>query len=414
MYTRSMALFILGTAAFPAGRPIDYSTDMVMIESGRVMQTLRLNVSGQKSRVEGFTAGPLGRIVTIARKDRGVVWTLYLDRGQYSEQALSTGSQAGKMDLATFDVTTIKGQTLGSEVVLGHYCTKTRITTGPMPNGRPLVATVWVAEDLRLPLRLETMGITQENRNLVIARQAAALFEIPAGFTPMPSPGRTAASAVRSTAASTSREAAMAASGSAGDAVRALAYRAGGRFGQAGDLVTTRLAESGESQRRSSLIGGWRMNTNLPGGDYRTVDMRGSDPSACKALCDREQQCRAWTLVKPDQDGGRSYCWLKDSVPAATREECCISGIKSESGETTTSSRYRFEQNVNRYGDDYRDFLPTQPDATQCAAACSKESRCRSWTWVKESLEGPTGHCWLKRATPPPTPDDCCVSGLKQ
>jgi hypothetical protein len=49
--------------------------------------------SGQKSRVEGFTAGPLGRIVTIARKDRGVTWTLYLDTNQYTETSLAASSK---------------------------------------------------------------------------------------------------------------------------------------------------------------------------------------------------------------------------------------------------------------------------------------------------------------------------------
>jgi hypothetical protein len=75
----------------------------------------------------------------------------------------------------------------------------------------------------------------------------------------------------------------------------------------------------------------WRNNVNLMGGDYRSIDMNTSDPSGCKAVCEREAQCKAWTFVKPDESG-RAYCWLKDSVPEATREDCCVSALKGEGG----------------------------------------------------------------------------------
>ena len=69
--------------------------------------------------------------------------------------------------------------------------------------------------------------------------------------------------------------------------------------------------------------------------------------------------------------------------------------------------------NINRGGGDYRDFIPRQPDPALCAEACGREGRCRSWTWVKSELEGPSGHCWLKSDVPPAGEDECCVSGLK-
>jgi hypothetical protein len=58
-----LAVFIFA-GLLPAAKPTDYSTDMAMLTGGQVMQTLKLNVSGQKSRVEGLTAGPLGPIVS--------------------------------------------------------------------------------------------------------------------------------------------------------------------------------------------------------------------------------------------------------------------------------------------------------------------------------------------------------------
>jgi hypothetical protein len=49
MFRLLSLLFPLAIAVL-AAKPTDYSTDMVM-------QTTKLYVSGQKSRVEGFTAG---------------------------------------------------------------------------------------------------------------------------------------------------------------------------------------------------------------------------------------------------------------------------------------------------------------------------------------------------------------------
>ena len=93
MTMRTLLLLVSLAVALLAATPTDYSTDMVMLQGNQVMQTLKLNASGQKSRVEGFTAGPLGRIVTIARKDRGVTWTLYLDTNQYTETSLAASSK---------------------------------------------------------------------------------------------------------------------------------------------------------------------------------------------------------------------------------------------------------------------------------------------------------------------------------
>jgi hypothetical protein len=143
--------------------------------------------------------------------------------------------------------------------------------------------------------------------------------------------------------------------------------------------------------------------------------MATSNPTACKAVCDKESRCKAWTLVKPETPGGMGYCWLKDSVPPEVRENCCISGLKGAGGAAGGQvAKYPQEMNSNRFGDDYRDFLPSQPSADLCAEACVKDARCRAWAWVKNDLEPPTGHCWLKNRVPERSPDDCCVSGVKR
>ncbi|MGJ5817666.1 PAN domain-containing protein [Paludibaculum fermentans] len=111
--------------------------------------------------------------------------------------------------------------------------------------------------------------------------------------------------------------------------------------------------------------------------------------------------------VTPPDRSGTSSGTPRDQAPRATSP---LPSLETE----TARPASRFEVNVNRNGEDYRDFLPPRPDPALCAAACAKEGRCRSWTWVKSEAEGPNGHCWLKHSMPQPDADDCCVSGLKQ
>jgi hypothetical protein len=410
MFRLSLLLFPLAFVAM-AAKPTDYSTDMVMIEGGQVRQTLRLSVSGQKSRLEGMTAGQFGRMATIARKDKGVTWTLFLDQRQYTEAPLTAGSQSGKPDLSNLDLSNLKKENLGRETVLGYPCTKVRVTMGKLPNGQPLLATAWVAESLDLPLRTEAMGITQENRNLKIGPQPASLFEIPAGFVktnapgmPAGGPGMAAAGAAAGRVADNARGTLTGQAAGARQAVE----RVAGRYGGKNVPAAVQTAVSGGPA--------WRLNTNYPGGDYRSIDMATADPTACKAACDKDAPCKAWTLVKPGEPGGMGYCWLKDTIPPATSEDCCISSLKGAAGGSggSQASKYQLEMNVNRNGADFHDFAPARASADVCAEACAKDSRCRTWTWVKGELEPPVGHCWLKHSAPEPTPDDCCVSGVKR
>jgi hypothetical protein len=176
-------------ALLPAAKPTDYSTDMVMLTDGQVGQTLKLYVSGQKSRVEGMTAGPLGSVIAIHRRDKGLDWALYPQTMEYTERPVSASQSSGKPDLSSLDLGALKKENLGKETVLGYACTKMRVTFGNLPNGQPLTGTIWVADSLELPIRLDFMGIVQENRNFKAGPQPAALFEIPTGYKKTQSPG---------------------------------------------------------------------------------------------------------------------------------------------------------------------------------------------------------------------------------
>ena len=107
MMHRVLLISLMLAASLFAARPTDYSTDMVVLDGSQVIQTMKLYVSGHKSRLEGMTAGPLGPIVTISRKDRGVhlgrsisttsrrrnPWRLLHARPAGSEQSGSCQSQ---------------------------------------------------------------------------------------------------------------------------------------------------------------------------------------------------------------------------------------------------------------------------------------------------------------------------------
>ncbi len=64
------------------------------------------------------------------------------------------------------------------------------------------------------------------------------------------------------------------------------------------------------------------------GGDYRSFDLP-SDPTgkSCKAACEGDRRCRAWTYVRPGYIGASARCYLKSKIPRPRRKPCCISGV---------------------------------------------------------------------------------------
>jgi hypothetical protein len=64
------------------------------------------------------------------------------------------------------------------------------------------------------------------------------------------------------------------------------------------------------------------------GGDYRNLEVA-TDPGGapCKAACDAENKCRAWTYVRPGYIGSAAHCYLKDKIPRPRHKPCCISGV---------------------------------------------------------------------------------------
>lgn len=64
------------------------------------------------------------------------------------------------------------------------------------------------------------------------------------------------------------------------------------------------------------------------GGDYRNLDVA-ADPagSPCKAACEADNQCRAWTYVRPGYMTPAARCFLKSRITRPRHKPCCISGV---------------------------------------------------------------------------------------
>jgi hypothetical protein len=70
------------------------------------------------------------------------------------------------------------------------------------------------------------------------------------------------------------------------------------------------------------------VETDRPGGDYRSVEVE-TDPkgATCKAVCDEDKKCRAWTYARPGYIGKSARCFLKDHVKPPRRKPGFISGV---------------------------------------------------------------------------------------
>jgi hypothetical protein len=64
------------------------------------------------------------------------------------------------------------------------------------------------------------------------------------------------------------------------------------------------------------------------GGDYRNFDTSpNAEGAACKAACDAENRCRAWTYVRPGFISTSARCYLKEKLKPPRHKPCCISGV---------------------------------------------------------------------------------------
>jgi len=148
-------------------------------------------------------------------------------------------------------------------------------------------------------------------------------------------------------------------------------------------------------------------DTNRSGSDYRSFETQ-ADPAICRNECAKDPTCRAFTYVKPGVQGPNAKCWLKNSIPGSSANNCCVSGIKREAVSTSG-----LEVDVNRRGGDYRHYDLPSNNPNQCRDDCMNDPKCKSFTFLRPSYWGPNAHCFLKDSVPGATQESCCISGVK-
>src|SRR5262249_45456486 len=109
---------------------------------------------------------------------------------------------------------------------------------------------------------------------------------------------------------------------------------------------------------------------------------------------------------------------LQPPAPSRAAEPADIGGLTAKNRATLLppqipSQQVRIETDTNRPGGDYKDYDIREGGAEVCQADCARDASCGSFTFVKPGIRGRFGHCFLKRGTPKPVADRCCISGVK-
>lgn len=82
---------------------------------------------------------------------------------------------------------------------------------------------------------------------------------------------------------------------------------------------------AGVLETRNSTI---ELATDRFGGDLRSIEVAAdAKGETCKAACDADNKCRAWTYARPGYIGRGARCFLKSQVKPPRRKPGFISGV---------------------------------------------------------------------------------------
>lgn len=203
---------------------------------------------------------------------------------------------------------------------------------------------------------------------------------------------------------------------------------------------------------------GMEHDVDRPGSDFHNFDLQAADPGLCRDACLAEGRCVAFTYVRPGVQGPAARCWLKNAVPNAVSNSCCVSGVRGYAAAPPSAAApppaaapptappappppvasaaapvtrgapppppapvtYApvpgggpFEYGIDRPGSDFQNFDLPRVDPALCQRACMDSPACQAFTFVQPGVQGPNARCWLKNVVPQSTPNNCCISGVK-
>lgn len=193
-----LCLFLISAAPAPAEEfpypRVDYSADLEMgIGAGPdgtpMVINGRLFVSKGNERYEMNQAGR--RMIVIKPRGQDVSWTLFPEQKSYLENPLSQQENNPEHAIRKGDVKLIK---LGSEKVNGIQASKYRMDVNKKDGGQ-FNGLLWLTKE-NIPVRIEGRDagagperqMTVDYKNIRIATQRPALFQIPSGYTKMAIP----------------------------------------------------------------------------------------------------------------------------------------------------------------------------------------------------------------------------------
>jgi hypothetical protein len=139
--------------------------------------SMRMDMDMSKMN-KGDPASPFSNLVTINRGDKKMSYTLYPDSQQYIVHTASDATEEKPRVEKTLE---------GSAVIGKHPTDKYKVSI-TFKDGRVEEGFIWNAKDLagmtiRSEVENKDFKVTNEVRNIILRTPAAAMFEIPAGYT---------------------------------------------------------------------------------------------------------------------------------------------------------------------------------------------------------------------------------------
>lgn len=182
-----MTVFALCLLAFSAGAmAMDFSAEIVSSDDGgKTTRKEKVYMTEGKVRTEA------DEMATILRMDKKLVWILMLDEKTYMEQPFKESSATARSSqepTAEPPEDEMERVFILTETVNGYVSDKYRVTYKKQESHY-----IWISSDPGLTMEVKSAALDgswwQEYRNISLGTPAAALFEIPAGFTKMSMPG---------------------------------------------------------------------------------------------------------------------------------------------------------------------------------------------------------------------------------
>lgn len=136
------------------------------------------------------------------------------------------------------------------------------------------------------------------------------------------------------------------------------------------------------------------------GNDYAAFSEPVGGPEACRARCESDTRCRAFTYQAVPNF--TPTCWLKDATSEWVPCETCVSGIDMS------------REKSDRLGADYTWYVITDDRPDLCLAACTRDPRCEAYTFVPPWLRAGSGECHLKSSSAQYIPNNDYTSGARR